>query len=206
MSKQELIEVPVNGSLVLWYRSRGYDVPTHARQCYATIEGKRVKNGFKVSVARGTTIWVKPDDVPPQSNINIPFVCATCGKKCRTRWSAFKKKISNNCVSCQAKKGFKGGCHSYWVEQLIENNADAFCDISGERDKRFLVLHHLLCRKLGGANALDNYVVLSANYHTAFHVWMGGMQVHCRPEDYELFRRLEREGRRPSSRRKEMTQ
>ena len=81
--------------------------------------------------------------------------------------------MSESCRSCAAKKGFKGGCHSYWVAKLITNNLNAKCDISGETDKRFLVLHHLLSRKKGGKNTKNNYVVLSANYHTAFHNILG---------------------------------
>jgi hypothetical protein len=94
-------------------------------------------------------------------------------------------------VSCQAKKGFKGGCQDYWVDKLIINNPDAKCDISGETDKRFLELHHLLSRASGGKNEESNFVVLSANYHRAFHRWVGGTNVPCTPEQYYEFKELE---------------
>lgn len=186
-----LVEVPVNSSTMRWYRSKGYEIPTRRVQLYLTRNGKRTKHGTEERVARGTKIFVRPEDVQPSSNIDIPFICATCGKECKTQWKAYLKKRSDNCVSCQAKKGFRGGCHDYWVQKLITNNEDAHCDISGERDKRFLILHHKLSRSLGGKSEEANYVILSANYHLAFHVWVGGMNLPCRPEDYERFKSLE---------------
>lgn len=92
-------------------------------------------------------------------------------------------------------EGFKGGCHSYWVNALITNNPDAKCDISGETDKRFLVLHHLYSRDNKKEVNKDAYVVLSANYHMAFHVWNGGTNVSCTPEKYYEFKRQELGGR-----------
>lgn len=62
------------------------------------------------------------------------------------------------------------------------------------------MLHHLLSRRSCGKDEAANYVVLSANYHLAFHNWMGGMSIRCRPEDYTMFRQLETEGRKPTLR------
>lgn len=40
-------------------------------------------------------------------------------------------------------------------------------------------------------NVEANYVILSANYHLAFHVWNGGTNVPCTPESYAKFKSLE---------------
>jgi hypothetical protein len=195
------VEVVVNGRTAKWYRSRGYEIPTQEVQLYATIGGKRVKNGRERRVARGTRIVVRTSDLLPASNATIAFTCESCGDVFSTEWRAMRKKRSGNCVACQARlSSWKGGCHSYWVSALIEQNPDARCDISGERDKRFLVIHHLLSRSLGGLDTRDNYVCLSANIHMAFHNWMGGSNIPCRPEDYAKFRSLEIAGMKPTRR------
>ncbi|MEN6455487.1 MAG: hypothetical protein ABFD10_14620 [Prolixibacteraceae bacterium] len=188
---EETVEVTINNRLVKWYRSKGYDIPTREVQLYYFKDGKRYKNGKEKRIARGTKILVARKDLMPCSNEIIYFKCETCGKPFTTTWQAHRKKISNNCKSCQAKKGFKGGCHSYWVNVLITNNPDARCDISGETDKRFLVLHHLYSKDNKTELSKDAYVILSANYHMAFHVWNGGTNVSCTPEKYLEFKQQE---------------
>jgi len=192
LSEGGLIRVSVDTRHIKWYERKGYEVPKTKVQLWANINGKRVKNGIEYRVVRGTEILVKPEDLPPESNQYVSYRCETCGEVFKTQWKVYRKKMSKNCKACAAKKGFKGGCHSYWVEKLINNNPDAACDISGERDKRFLVLHHLLSRSLGGEDTEDNYVVLSANYHMAFHVSNGGTTAPCRPEHYHAFKEKER--------------
>lgn len=191
MLKSKFIEVSVSNSTDKWYRSKGYEIPSRRVQLYCNINGKRYKNGTKRRVKRGTTIRVNVKDLLPHSNKIIYFICDTCGGDFTTTWQAHRDKISNNCKSCQAKKGFKGGCQDYWVDTLIINNPNAKCDISREKDKRFLELHHLLCKKLGGKNEKKNYIVLSANYHRAFHKWCGGTNVVCTPKQYYEFRKKE---------------
>ena len=200
---QSVVEVTVNSTTAKWWRSRGYDVPRREVQLWATIDGRRVKNGREQRVAKGTKILVRTSDLMPHSNELINFICESCGGEFHTTWQAHRDKISNNCVSCQAKRGFRGGCHTYWVQKLITDNEMAACDISGELDKRFLELHHLLSRALGGLSETENYVILSSNYHRAFHKWMGG-STPCRPEDYAVFKRLEMAGRKPMSRKTDL--
>lgn len=178
--------------MAAWYRSRGYEIPSRPVQLYANRDGVRVKNGTRYRVERGARITVRVEDLMPASNIVLAFICKTCGNEFTTTWGAHQKKVSENCKFCQAKNGFKGGCHSYWVDRLIASAESPRCDISGESDKRFLELHHLLSRSMGGKNAEENYVVLSANYHRAFHNWMGGSNVPTTPEDYARFKAEER--------------
>lgn len=191
MIRDSLIEVEIVGSTARWYREKGYNIPMQEVQLWATYNGKKIKNGIKKRVIKGTKIFVKPEDLSPSSNEKLFFICETCGIEFTTTWGAHGNKQSNNCRSCQAKKGFKGGCQDYWVDYFIINNPNAACDISGETDKRFLELHHLLSRSVGGKNELNNYVVLSANYHRAFHKSLGGTSVPCYPEQYYEFKRLE---------------
>lgn len=192
MLKSETIQVTLDSQSIKWYRYKGYDIPIHKRQCFANKNGKRIKNGHKIGVKDGTKLLVKVNDLKPKSNVIICFICDTCKQEFTTTWQAHKSKISNNCRSCQAKNGFKGGCHDYWVSKLIVNNTKAQCDISGEKDKRFLVLHHLLNRKNGGKNEESNYVILSANYHLAFHTWNGGMNINCTADQYYEFKEQEK--------------
>ena len=185
-------EVVVQGRTAKWFKERGYTVPTHSVQLWASIAGKKVKNGRATRVANGTKILVKITDLPPESNVQITRMCTSCAKEFKTTYGAYlKKKESDRCVTC-AKKKIKGnGSHGYWVRKLITNNQNAECDISRETDKRFLVLHHLNSRSNGGENTPDNYVVVSANYHLAFHVWNGGMGVPCNKEQYYKFKQEE---------------
>lgn len=191
MDNKEMVEVNLTGNTLSWYKSKGYTLPIREVQCWATKNGEKVKNGTKKRVAVGSKLLVRVEDLPPGSNTVLKLVCKTCGKNYTCRYSVFALKQSENCVSCQAKKGFKGGCQDYWVDKLITNNPDAKCDISGETDKRFLELHHLLSRSAGGKNEESNFVILSANYHRAFHRWVGGTNIPCYPEQYYKFKKLE---------------
>ena len=188
MTSKGMVEITLTGNLINWYKEKGYNLPIRKVQCWATINGKKIKNGIKERVPVNSKLLVKIEDLPPSSNVILNLVCETCSKKYTTTYKAFSIKKSGNCVSCQAKKGFKGGCQDYWVDKLIINNPEAKCDISGEKDKRFLELHHLLSKSAGGKNEESNFVVLSANYHRAFHKWVGGTNIPCYPEQYYEFK------------------
>lgn len=188
MLSDKLIEVSVTGGTLRWYRDRGYQIPTHIRQLYAIVNGVKKKNGKMISVKEGTKIFVKPEDLPPSSNKKVELTCPRCGSSFTTTYGAYRKKINNLCGPCVKRKIKGNGSHSYWVKKLITLNPDAKCDISGETDKRFLVLHHLNSVSSGGINSPDNYVILSANYHLAFHVWAGGMDKLCTKAQYLEFK------------------
>lgn len=188
MIKEKFVDVKVNQMNCSWYREKGYELPTKQVQTYYTNkDGEKRKNGYKTRIAMGEIIRVKVEDLQPGSNVLITIICPNCRKEYSIRWGYYlKEKKSDKCQSCWQIKG--DGSHGYWVEQLITNNPDAKCDISGETDKRFLVLHHLTNRKDGGRNEPDNYVILSANYHHAFHQWNGGTNVPCTKELYIQFK------------------
>lgn len=189
----EETEIVVTSNCVKWYIDKGYTIPTHEVQLWATIKGERVKNGKKFRVARGTKLTVKLKDLPPSSNTILSFICNECLHPFSTTYKAYRAKhLSDRCTSC-AKKVIKDkGSNKYWKKLLIKNNPDAKCDISGETDKRFLILHHLLSVSNGGHNGKDNYVILSSNYHQAFHNhWMPSSATPCTPEDYYNFKQKE---------------
>ena len=188
----ETVEITVNNSQLRWYLERGYEIPTVLVQLWAkNANGERIKNGVERRVARGTRIVVKHSDLPPMSNKRLVFTCESCGNEYTTTWGAYRDKKSRSCKSCVLANVKTTGCHSYWVYRLITNNPYAKCDISGETDKRFLVLHHLLSRRNGGKDEEENYVILSANYHLAFHNWNGGMNVPSTPDQYREFKKSE---------------
>ena len=41
------VEIEVTNNTIKWYTSKGYIIPTHTVQLWATKDGKRVKNGNK---------------------------------------------------------------------------------------------------------------------------------------------------------------
>jgi len=191
MLKEKYIDIVISGSTLKWYQNKGYKVPTHKRQLWVTKKGKRVKHGTKTCVAKGTVMKVAIKDLPPASNVNIPLICPACGINFQTTYGAYLKKHSDNCSTCVKKKIKGDGSHNYWVSKLITNNPNASCDISKETDKRFLILHHLDSKSSGGRNIESNYVVLSANYHMAFHVALGGTGVPCTKAQYNEFKKEE---------------
>lgn len=192
MLKDDTVEITVNNSTIKWYREKGYDIPTKPVQSYCkNKKGERKRNGIRERVQKGTKIIVKVEDLAPKSNQEVTLVCERCGKEYTTQYRAYKSKKTNLCTDCEKKRLKNGGCHSYWVDELITRNPEARCDISKETDKRFLVLHHLMSRSNGGQNEPDNYVTLSANYHMAFHNEIGGTQYGCTPEQYYEFKERE---------------
>lgn len=198
----DFVEVSVTGRQVLWYQNKGYYIPTMPIQLWCKNKnGEKIKNGVENRIARSTKIFVKRSDLPPSSNMRLEFNCSECGSTFYTTWGAATKKKTTKCKSCALSNVKTTGCHSYWVDRLITNNPIASCDISGEDDKRFLVLHHLLNSSDGGENKESNYVILSSNYHMAFHVWNGGTNKKCTKKDYEIFKFLEISGLKPSDKR-----
>lgn len=195
MLKQDSTTIILNGTTTKWYKSKGYKIPLHDVQLYCKNKnGDTVKNGTKSRPIIGAKLTVKISDLMPGSNVDIIFICDTCRKEYSTTWQSYNMKSTNNCRDCQSKiQFFKGGHHEWWVKKLITNNPDAKCNISGETDKRFLVLHHLLNRSSGGASKEFNYVILSANYHMAFHRSMGGLHIPCSQEDYIKFKLQEQQ-------------
>ena len=188
------VEISLNTNQYKWYKQKGYDLPATKVQLWCrNKKGQRTKNGVEYRIAKNTRIVVRREDLPPMSNKQLLFKCSTCGKSYTTSWVAFNKKKSLDCKACTLAKVKTTGCHTYWVNKLITNNDNARCDISEEKDKRFLVLHHLLSKKLGGKNEESNYIILSANYHQAFHIWNGGTNISCTPEKYHKFKELERQ-------------
>jgi hypothetical protein len=191
IKQKQMVEVFVNSSTIKWYESKGYSIPRRLVQQYCKdSNGNRIKNGFRLRFRKGTKIMVDIKDMAPQSNVLMSFRCSVCGGNSTTMVKSYIiKKYPDTCNGCIKKLIKKGtGSHGYWVIKLIDTNDNAKCDISGETDKRFLVLHHLLNRRSGGKNEESNYVVLSANYHLAFHVWNGGLDKPCIPDQYYRFK------------------
>jgi len=188
MLSQNEIEIIVNNQTLKYYRSKGYYVPTTEVQLWAHKKDKRVKNGKDYRVVRGTKINIKIEDLPPSSNEIIDVFCEKCKVPFKIKYQSYISKRTKNCKKCVCSTVKGDGSRDYWVNKLIRSSTNATCDISGETDKRFLILHHLQSVKSGGRNIVENYVILSANYHMAFHNSLGGMNVPCTKEDYVKFK------------------
>lgn len=189
------VEVTIAGNTVGWYISKGYNIPIRKVQnYYINNSGDKKKNGTKYSFEEGLKIKVKIEDLPKGSNKIINFICIECNKECSCIASTYiKKKVINRCKDCDILISNGARSHRYWINKLIIFNKEAKCDISGESDKRFLVLHHLKNKNDGGKNEESNYVILSANYHTAYHIWNGGFKIPCNSESYYKFKQKELE-------------
>lgn len=167
MPAHEYTEVRSHYKTATWYRSLRYSVP----------------------VKGGTVFKVKTKDLHPGAMQRVDFICEVCGKRYSNRWRDYLKKESNTCQECQ---NHPDNCHSYeyWLKKLLRDNPDAVCNITGETDKRFLVLHHLLGRRGGGKNSEYNFVVLTANMHLALHREIGTRET-ATPEAYYAFKQKE---------------
>lgn len=184
----DVIEIVLNSCEFQWYKNKGYDIPTEKVQLWTNgKDGTKKKNGISYRVKNGTSITVKVIDLPPSSNRKIEWVCTCCKQTFKTTYYAFLRKKSSLCRTCYNTTQRNLDSQDYWAQQLIDKNESARCAISGERDKRFLVLHHLLSISNGGKNEEANYVVLSANWHMAFHRWMGGFNKPCTSRDFDTF-------------------
>lgn len=188
------IDIVINSTTIKWYEEKGYNIPKRKKQLYVNRNGVKYKNGIKTVYATGDKMNVKVEDLPPNSNAKVRYKCEECGEIFDIKWQTYQQKQTDYCVKCYNKIfNFKEGSDSYWYNKLIKNNPDAKCDISGETDKRFLCLHHLLSKSNGGKNTYDNYVILSHNYHMAFHhSFMGHSSIKCTPEDYYKFKEEEK--------------
>jgi len=175
MFAEPLTSVMVHHRNAPWYLSKGYRIPESRHY------PGRPMTGFELEV--------KTEDIYPGSLQRIPLICEQCGEVYTLRWREYLAKLSNICSACRLHPD---NCHSheYWIRRLVSEAEAPECDICGETDKRFLVLHHLLARSNGGANEAKNYVVLSANYHEAFHRSIG-TKSRATPEDYAAFKAKE---------------
>lgn len=187
------IEVSLNNFTIGWYRKKGYKIPTKIVQNYWNDKksGKRYKHGKKERIITGAKIWVKVKDLTPGSSQKIKLICSGCFKDYYVQWKNVHIKKTDKCLRCAASTLKTKGHRGWWIRKLIIDDINAKCDISGETDKRFLVLHHLTNTRNGGLNDKDNFVILSANYHHAFHQWNGGTTVDCTPELYFRFKEIE---------------
>jgi len=114
MNKDE-VEVVVSGSMIKWYTDKGYEIPTHTTQLWATVKGVKVKNGKKTRVAMGTKIIVKLEDLAPSSNTLLSLMCNECLKPFTTTYKAYKAKhLSDRCTDCAKKTVKDKGSNSYW--------------------------------------------------------------------------------------------
>lgn len=188
----DTIEITLNSCDIQWFKNKGYLIPTEKVQLWAkNAQGERIKNGMGERVRQGTKLVVRVDDLRPTSNRKVEWTCNNCNQTHKTTYYAFLRKKSTLCRKCYNTTQRNLDSQDYWVDQLIKKNEGAKCAISGETDKRFLVLHHLRSRSSGGENEESNYVVLTANWHLAFHRWMGGHNIPCREEDFYEFKQLQ---------------
>jgi hypothetical protein len=177
IDKELLFAEPITSVMVHhrnapWYLLKGYRIPESRH--------------YPGRPSTGFALEVKTEDIYPGSLQRVDVLCEKCGEVYNLRWREYLAKQSNTCIKCRSHPD---NCHSheYWLKRLIGDAELPACDISGETDKRFLVLHHKMARSNGGANEETNYVVLSANYHEAFHRSIG-TKSRATPEDYEAFK------------------
>lgn len=190
-----------------YFEAKGYTIPTERYHRGTNRVGKNM--GYRTRYILGTELEIKVSDLTDGSHYRINYTCDECGKEGSTLYNLYVKRVNNDkdhCHECSSRKngklngnrsGHKGGKH-YWKLKLLKDPL-ARCDLSGCGDSRFLVVHHLTPRSQGGSDELDNLVVLTANYHTAFHRWVGGNGGEASPELYLEFKRQELQGQESNS-------
>lgn len=186
-----------------YFESKGYEIPTERYHRGMNRAGKNM--GYRTRYVLGSLIEVKVSDLTPGSHYRVTYTCDTCGVERSTLYNLYLKRQqsegSDRCPTCAKRVTGRNNGVSHRTGDYGKNSLrlkllaapDVVCDISGEPDKRFLVVHHLIPRSRGGQNTVDNMVVLTANYHTAFHRSLGGNGGECGPEQYYEFREQERQ-------------
>lgn len=188
-----------------YFTDLGYKIPTTSYQRFRK-NGK--PTGYRTRYVLGATLTVRTEHLSPGSHYRITYTCDSCGKRCSTLYNLYmsspneedlciicarsKSGLSNSIENLQTKRKSGVMGKNFWRKKLLHGSEDVCCDICGETDKRFLVIHHLTPRSKGGLEHRDNVVVLSANYHQAFHAECGGNDSVCTPEQYYAFRKRER--------------
>lgn len=110
------VEVTLSGNVKYW-ENKGYEIPKYKN-----------KSG-KMSVKRGTTIMVKIEDLPKQSNIVVEYECDDCGKKTKSSYYNYisscnkheGKYLCNKC-SAKAKRGKSTKKYFYEIGDIINNS------------------------------------------------------------------------------------
>jgi hypothetical protein len=184
----------VNGPYFRHYEEKGYVIPRMKKQKYEKgANGNLCKAGTCIST-ENRKILVKVLDLPPTSHYPIQYRCDKCGEVFTVGYNMYRRRraLGDLCKRCATTKDHVTS-HERWVKKLIIDNPYAQCDISGENDKRFLVLHHLEGRGDNKNNFRDGYVIISANYHVAFHKFLGSTRVRSTREKYLEFKQREQE-------------
>lgn len=184
--------VSLHGPYLKHYEDLGYPIPWTKKQRYEIRHNGKIWKAGTYKTTGKMKLLVKVDDLPKCSHYPVIYQCDKCGEKHTVGYNNYIrcKKETDLCVKCTRTKDF-ANAHETWVRKLIINNPDAKCDICGETDKRFLVLHHIDGRVNNKSNERDGYVILSANYHVAFHKFLGSTRVRSTKEKYKEFKQQE---------------
>lgn len=178
----------------------GYVIPKEKYDRGRNNAGKTL--GFRYRFVLGSEIEVNISDLSPSSHARVTYKCVKCNSHNTTEYIQYLKRTTDLCPTCN--KSHMGRANSvltrdrkennsygkeYWKKKLIHENPNAKCDITGETDKRFLIVHHLIPRNLGGQEIEENVVVITSNMHQAFHSQYGH---NVGIKEYEEFKHAER--------------
>jgi hypothetical protein len=181
------------------WKDLGYEIPAERYDRGRNRAGKTL--GYRNRYILGSKIKVKVKDLAPTSHVRILYRCASCGAENTTEYIQYLKRTTDLCPTCN--KSYMGKANglvkydrkqrklfgrTYWNRILIKEAENPMCDISGEKDKRFLVVHHIVPRNLGGEDVEENLVIITANLHQAFHAEYGH---NVGRKEYEEFKARE---------------
>lgn len=178
---------------------RGYVFPTERVQ---RTRSDGSPYGWRLKYILPHTLEVKLSDLPKWAHYRVDFTCADCGNTFSTAIAFYNSRKTDFCRDCFAKRlvytkdsvtmpfGTRG--RDYWKRTLIDEAVSPCCEISGNTDRRFLVIHHLMPTGKGGPETFDNVVIITANYHQAYHKEMGNNQsARVNKESYLAFKARE---------------
>lgn len=180
------VEIQLTSKNIKHYEKNGYEIPRYYN-----------KNSCTWRVKRGTTIFVKIEDVPKFSHINVYLECDCCGKHYPSLYSNYSKQNHNgktyctNCSKTILNCGENSACwkdtitieereigrnyleYTNFIKRVLARD-NYTCQCCGKRDKKMEV-HHLdgydwcIERRTDDTNGL----CLCPICHKSFHMTHG---------------------------------
>lgn len=180
------VEVVLANKMIQYYENLGYSIP------------RRKTRNHGMCIKRGTTIIVKTEDLPPNSEEIVMLCCDCCGKIYELKYKDYLKSLRDGkkyCHKCSIKLFASGENASGYNPNLTDEDRinkrnfpeyDDFvkrvyerdnytCQCCGVKPKRGLIAHHLNGYNwyVEGRTDETNAVTLCENCHGNFHYQYG---------------------------------
>lgn len=190
------VEITLNSTTMKYYESKGYSIPK-INKTAKRKDGSIYCYKNQYITPKDSTIKVKVEDLPIQSNIKVDVKCDFCGKQHKILYCNYTKCNHDGkyfCRSCAMQELNSRENHPLWnfnktdEERIIERDYPEYhafvksclardnyvCQFCKTGNKK-LVVHHLdgydWCKE--GRTDVTNGVTLCTNCHLSFHSHYG---------------------------------